>query len=242
MNSSKLKLNEVARLRFPEIFSEFEEAIQTCLAGPTSEARVAIEKKVQADADYVRSTSLSMPEIKPLAAEFLHPAIQVDIVSQKVASERKDACGKARALEEILNLEMWDLINKGEFIVEGRLEPVDPRQSPMNIALDILNDLKPHIVENRLVGRDISFASIRLFETPENAAQHTINAEKKCQSWLTDLMESGPKEDSKDHYREMAKSKFKTGTKAFDRAWREAIKATDAKGWNRPGPRQKTNS
>ncbi len=63
----------------------------------------------------------------------------------------------------------------------------------------------------------------------------TKAAETKCREWLASLMRNGPPKQSKDKYREEAKSLYNVGTKAFHRAWANAIAETGNNDWSKPG-------
>ena len=75
----------------------------------------------------------------------------------------------------------------------------------------------------------------------DNQAATTIRDETSCQKWLEDLMadESVPSR-LKQEYRAEAQEKYSTGTKAFNRAWANALAATDNTKWNRPGPKKRS--
>ena len=64
----------------------------------------------------------------------------------------------------------------------------------------------------------------------------TKGAETKCKRWLIALMsDDGKPEKTKTAYRTEAQGEFKIGTKAFLRAWANAIEETGNTVWSRPG-------
>jgi len=66
--------------------------------------------------------------------------------------------------------------------------------------------------------------------------QTTIRAENQCQKWLEDLMSNNSNQDKgKKLYQDEARQAHKVGTKAFIRAWSNAITATGNTNWGRPG-------
>lgn len=75
----------------------------------------------------------------------------------------------------------------------------------------------------------------------EDHANTTINIETNYRKWLTERMQSGPKELTKSKYQSKAKIEHGVGSKAFLRAWDRAI---DDSGnpfeWNKSGPTPKT--
>lgn len=74
----------------------------------------------------------------------------------------------------------------------------------------------------------------KVFPTP--SVSSTIKDEAACQSWLEELMSnSSQQEENKSYYQKQALSKFNTGTKAFNRAWANAIVKTGNTNWGKPG-------
>ena len=71
-------------------------------------------------------------------------------------------------------------------------------------------------------------------EIPRRAT--TIAAETRCKDWLAGLMrqEERPSK-TKSGYRTEAKKQFSVGSRAFDRAWRNACVETGNSAWSRPG-------
>lgn len=65
----------------------------------------------------------------------------------------------------------------------------------------------------------------------------TIGAERKCCGWLADKMRKGPPEKNKAEYLAEAKALFEIGSKAFLRAWGNALVDTDNIEWSKPGPK-----
>ena len=64
----------------------------------------------------------------------------------------------------------------------------------------------------------------------------TIAAENRCKDWLVGLMSNdGAPDRLKSAYRFEAKSEFGVGTRAFDRAWQNAIAETGNSAWSNPG-------
>jgi hypothetical protein len=73
--------------------------------------------------------------------------------------------------------------------------------------------------------------------TPARAGPEaaSVAAETKATEHLTGLMKAGNPKQSKAAYREHLLPKFRTGKRAFDRAWANAIKASGNTEWSRPG-------
>lgn len=72
----------------------------------------------------------------------------------------------------------------------------------------------------------------------DKPARNTIAAETKCKAWLTGKMRASPKvrPKSKINFRTEAQKQFRwLRGRAFERAWRAAIRETGAD-WSRPGP------
>ena len=65
----------------------------------------------------------------------------------------------------------------------------------------------------------------------------TAGAETRCKEWLIDLMKAGPRKKGKDDYQKEAEKQFNVGTRAFIRAWMNAVAETGNKDWSKPGPR-----
>ncbi len=78
----------------------------------------------------------------------------------------------------------------------------------------------------------------RSLQSPDNetTSTSTAGAETRCREWLENLMRSGSKKKSKSEYFTDA-GQFQVGTRAFDRAWAQAIKNTGKIAWKIPGPR-----
>jgi hypothetical protein len=73
---------------------------------------------------------------------------------------------------------------------------------------------------------------------PEPPQTTTIGAETKCKQWLIGLMSGNSRPDRlKSAYRDDARDEFNVGTKAFDRAWGNAVAETGNTAWSRPGPK-----
>jgi len=70
----------------------------------------------------------------------------------------------------------------------------------------------------------------------------TISAETRCKDWLVALMKNGGPKKPKDNYRQDAKRDFGVGTKAFNRAWANAIVETGNIDWKKPGRKPKRKS
>jgi hypothetical protein len=78
----------------------------------------------------------------------------------------------------------------------------------------------------------------RLLNGPssESAPASTIKAEGQCRAWLVGLMKATPtSEKPKLAYASEAKALFGVGSKAFSRAWANAVQEASAPGWSRPG-------
>ena len=69
------------------------------------------------------------------------------------------------------------------------------------------------------------------------AVDKTIGAETNCKKWLVGLMTEGAPTKNKDAYRQEAVDTFKVGTRAFDRAWANAVGETGNTEWSHPGPK-----
>lgn len=80
-------------------------------------------------------------------------------------------------------------------------------------------------------------------ETPAGLRKQTCGAETNCRTWLTDLMQNGsdPQKPKTDYERE-AKNTYGVGSRAFGRAWRNAIEATRNDLWAKPGRKKNHNT
>ncbi len=71
---------------------------------------------------------------------------------------------------------------------------------------------------------------------PEPPQSGTKGAETKCKRWLIALMsDDGKPEKTKTAYQSAARAEFGVGTKAFGRAWANAIEETGNTDWSKPG-------
>jgi len=67
----------------------------------------------------------------------------------------------------------------------------------------------------------------------------TVKDEAACQHWLEKLMSNDSQQkENKSYYQEKALSKFKIGTRAFNRAWANAKTATGNTNWGKAGRRK----
>ncbi len=81
-----------------------------------------------------------------------------------------------------------------------------------------------------------------LFPKERAGTRKTIAAETECRAWLAEMMKAGPKAKKKEDWQADAASKFKVGTRAFGRAWANAlIDSGDPHEWIKTG-RLKKNS
>lgn len=77
----------------------------------------------------------------------------------------------------------------------------------------------------------------KIWSTPPVAS--TVPDETACQSWLEGLMANNSTQDeAKKFYQDEAKQKYNVGTKAFNRAWANAITAIGNTNWGKPGRRK----
>ena len=67
------------------------------------------------------------------------------------------------------------------------------------------------------------------------ATRFTAGAEAETEGWLISLMRSGNPIQAKRQYEAEARKKFRVGTRAFNRAWAEAVRATANTRWSTPG-------
>jgi hypothetical protein len=67
----------------------------------------------------------------------------------------------------------------------------------------------------------------------------SIKAETHCQKWLVTKMKAGKPTKTREEYRAEAADKFKVGSRAFSRAWANAIAEAKNLEWRKPGPRSK---
>ncbi len=71
---------------------------------------------------------------------------------------------------------------------------------------------------------------------PKPPQSGTRGTETKCKKWLIALMsDDGKPEKTKTAYQTEAQGEFKIGTKAFHRAWANAIEETGNADWSKPG-------
>ena len=85
---------------------------------------------------------------------------------------------------------------------------------------------------------EVSRAGVcRLWPEQGNSRQIiTAAAEMRCRDWLIEFMSKGSTPDRpKSKYRLEAKEEFGVGTKAFDRAWHDAIIKTGNVEWSKAG-------
>ena len=69
-----------------------------------------------------------------------------------------------------------------------------------------------------------------------DSSPSTKGAETKCKKWLITLMsDDGKPEKAKAAYKTEAQGKYSVGSKAFGRAWTDAIKETGNTTWSNPG-------
>ncbi len=75
-----------------------------------------------------------------------------------------------------------------------------------------------------------------LIPDPIRDPQSDKDNEKECKEWLEELMAGdSSKTQAKVNYQQEAKSKFNVGTKAFLRAWDDAISSSKNTKWSKPG-------
>jgi hypothetical protein len=74
-------------------------------------------------------------------------------------------------------------------------------------------------------------------EDPREApgTRSTIAAETRCRAWLAGEMRKGPPAKAKADYEAEGKTLFSVGTRAFNRAWANAISETGNSKWSEPG-------
>jgi len=78
-------------------------------------------------------------------------------------------------------------------------------------------------------------------EKPTASVILTSSQEKKCRKWLeTQMQDQKHPSKAKDEYRKEAKALFSVGTRAFDRAWTNAISSKEALAWSKPGRKPKS--
>ena len=78
-------------------------------------------------------------------------------------------------------------------------------------------------------------------DTNTNTSAATIRDETSCQKWLEGLMADGSVPDRpKQEYRAEAQKEYSVGTKAFNRAWANALVKTGNTNWSRPGPKKRS--
>jgi hypothetical protein len=92
-----------------------------------------------------------------------------------------------------------------------------------------------------------SFLKALSKQKPDEAVKQTVEQETNCRMWLIEEMQAHEnKPKSRSEYQKEAKQKFKTGTRAFGRAWTDAIKITRRYNWSnrgrRPNPRQENDT
>lgn len=92
-------------------------------------------------------------------------------------------------------------------------------------------------LEGQVIIEEISFKKwLATLGTSKSIS--TVNAERRCHLWLTELMSCGkPKTKKKSEYQKEAFNQFGVGTKPFTRAWANAVSDTENSNWSKPGPR-----
>lgn len=117
------------------------------------------------------------------------------------------------------------------------------------IGTEILYDRPPghkseHLMVRRCysgerVLRNLRFArcdALKLWTAAVFEVQSSIAAEMKCREWLVAQMRQYKKPpQAKPHYAKLAKEKFHVGSNSFARAWRDAVKETEAFAWSARG-------
>ena len=71
--------------------------------------------------------------------------------------------------------------------------------------------------------------------SPASFHKATIGAERKCETWLVELMRAGKSTKRKHDYFEEACDHFQVSRRSFDRAWGNAIAESGNSDWSRPG-------
>ena len=100
---------------------------------------------------------------------------------------------------------------------------------PYTIEIEVFRDDFENLWPDSLVSEKPDTANNRVV---------TVRSENLCREWLEGLMadDSAPDRPKRDYHSE-AKEKFGVGAKAFQRAWNNAVAATENTNWSRPGPR-----
>ncbi len=189
-----------------------------------------------------------MPYKKDLA-EFISIADGARLIKERAGlpedESREDI---VLAVRERTLAEQWWCTSRGER--SRRFRGDLPHGFLDNLTPDLI-DWERSIARRRGVGAqfkveiEVSRAGIchlwpDLLETPPGQGNSrqiaTIAAETRCKNWLIELMsKDGPPDRPKPQYRSEAKSEYSVGTRAFDRAWQNAIAKTGNSAWSNPG-------
>lgn len=131
-------------------------------------------------------------------------------------------------------------------VFHGRSELVRwPDDGSPNWLLDSVfnrNDPPVSYVEAKIARVDALALREQFFRPPSRKASRA-DAENKCRNWLEIHMKKSPNKPQgvRTNYLTEALKKFDGLSKeAFGRAWTQAITATCAHGWSKPGPRSKS--
>ncbi len=124
---------------------------------------------------------------------------------------------------------------KGGAIFKFRTNEFEDRFKPKDIVEWLMENTE-HIPPKPL----LRILDIRNTGT-NNSVQRTAGAETECKRWLKKLMEDNLfPPNNKKIYREEAALKHKTGIRAFDRAWANAIEETGRENWAMPGRKKQS--
>ena len=188
------------------------------------------------DEEWEAAVELSKQEEQqtlPYVQRFL--AVQHKIVEQCEAGKlisfyRWDATGRMFPISrEWWNTDLWQF----RFI---KCE-INPKE-PMSTAFDGYNFCSIFLTRDSL---DLFLNSC----PPDRAArrvEHTILAEKRCEAWLCDQMESNERPvQGKSRYLEEAQERFRIGPRGFNRAWSGAVRQTGRVAYSASGRRPSKN-
>ena len=190
-----------------------------------------MSKQKLIDAEYWKSISSWRHDDIPLLFLGLDPG-QRNVIN-KLSDQDKELCRK-----------YYDLIDDAAKCTGNILSKNDFRQPMKFNAIDIItwrksvSFIKPKKEFLKLEKQITNQGN----NSENNKQQSTSNDENKCKQWLEGLMCDNSSQDKrKKLYQDEAKQNYNVGTKAFNRAWANAITATGNTNWGRPG-RKKSKS
>jgi hypothetical protein len=182
---------------------------------------------------------------EPLDAPIIKLALDMDDDHDRAWSDLFDE--RKVALREIEQPFLRKLLD-GELMANGYEVPLRASAQKQEISGDMWRFLRPLYLKSAASGAGIRFEGVSVWiasvaseatggAAPPDRRNLTIKAETNCRKWLEELMaeESSP-DHPKSHYSSEAQERFENlGTRAFERAWGNAVATANNPKWSRPG-------